>query len=406
MSDFGGGAEQSVLTLHKTFLRMGHQSRLYVGTRHTDTPEVIEIPAARVFPGVMRSVYWLERNLGWQYLYAPRLRRLARQLDGTTDVVHVHTLWGGQYGYADVGAVSALSRSFPTVVTLRDAWLMTGHCACFFECARWKDGCGRCPDLRLQPALSRDATRFNWRRKRRTIQRSPIRVTVVSSWLKTQIEQSSIFAGKPVDVIHNSVDETVFTTGSRDAARAELGVPQDAFVVLLAGQAIEGINQGISQHAIEALNCLNNPRMTALLIGHSAARVAATLRTPSVVLPFQRQPQEMARCYRAADITVVPSEFETFGRVAAESLCCGTPVVAFATGGLTDIVRPGISGWLVPTGDVDGLAQTLHHVFENRDELGSLHRDCTRCASAQFSTARIAESYLTVYRTAMADRRA
>jgi glycosyltransferase involved in cell wall biosynthesis len=258
--------------------------------------------------------------------------------------------------------------------------------------------------LTLQPALPRDATRFNWRRKRRAIQRSAIRVTAVSSWLKSQIELSPMFVGKCVDVVHNSVAEGVFCPGDRAAARAELGVPQDAFVVLLAGQAIEGINQGIAQHAVEALNRLNDPRVTALLVGHSAGMVAAALRTPSVVLPFQDRLQEMARCYRAADITVVPSEFETFGRVAAESLCCGTPVVAFATGGLTDIVWPGIGGWLVPAGDVDGLGMTIKSAFDHRERLPQLGASGSRWASARFGRRQIADDYLRIYREMLGER--
>ncbi len=234
------------------------------------------------------------------------------------------------------------------------------------------------------------------------IRRSPLRVTAVSDWLERQVEQSPIFAGKQVDVVHNSIDESIFFPGSRHDARAALGVPQDAFVVLLAGQAIEGIRQAIAQHAVEALNRLNEQGITALLVGHSAARVASTLRTPSIVLPFQNSQVAMAQAYRAADLTVVPSEFETFGRVAAESLLCGTPVVAFATGGLTDVVKPGIGGWLVPSGDMEALAKQIGEIFGNREELARLRQTCAPWAAEMLATRAIAEQYIRVYREAIA----
>jgi glycosyltransferase involved in cell wall biosynthesis len=404
-ADQGGGAERSVLTLHRTLRALGLHCCLFVGRKHTEEAGVFEIPAVRTVPGLMRLVYWLERRVGWQYLYAPRLRGLVRELDRGFDVVHVHTLWGGQFGYADVGALPGLSRRFPTVLTLRDAWMMTGHCACYFRCDRWQRGCGHCPDLTVQPAIPRDATRFNWRRKRRAIQRSHLRVTAVSDWLKAEIERSPIFAGKPVDVVHNGIDETVFCPGDRAAARAELGIAPNAFVVLMAGQAIEGIRQGIAQQGVEALNRLNDPRITPMLIGHSADRVAATLRIPSVVLPFQRSADQMAQCYRAADITLVTSEFETFGRVAAESICCGTPVVAFATGGLADIVRPGISGWLVPTGDVDGLVAAIETARATAIERPALLENCSTWAVERFGTRGIVEQYLRVYAATIDERK-
>jgi hypothetical protein len=52
------------------------------------------------------------------------------------------------------------------MLTLHDAWLLSGHCAHSFDCQRWKTGCGECPDLDVYPASPRDATACNWRRKR------------------------------------------------------------------------------------------------------------------------------------------------------------------------------------------------------------------------------------------------
>ncbi len=396
-ADHGGGAERSVLTLHQTLRRLGHRSRLFVGSKQTDEPDVYEILRERSIPGVLRVTRWLENEMGWQNLYAPWFRELHRQI-GAADVLHIHTLWGGTFGYSDLTGLVRLARRYPTVMTLRDGFMLTGHCACPIQCERWQTGCGRCPDLKRVPAIPRDATALNWRRKRNAIQRSPIHVTTVSHWLKTQVEQSPIFTGKPVSVVHNSIDETVFHPDSQHRARAELGLPADAFLVLLAGQSVEGIHQGIAQQGVAALNQLGNPGITALLVGHSAQRVAATLTGSSVVRPFQKTPEEMARYYRAADVTLVCSEYETFGRVAAESIYCGTPVIAFATGGLTDIVVPDVTGWRVPTGNVDGLAKALDDAFRRRQTLPEFGRQASRWAANQFSMDLIAHQYLDVYR--------
>jgi glycosyltransferase involved in cell wall biosynthesis len=403
-ADRGGGAERSVLTLHKTLLELGHHSRLWVGEKRGDDPEVYEIARERSIPGMLRLTRWLEDGVGLQALYAPWFRSLHKQLGSDVDVVHIHSLWNMRQGFADLSGVVRLARRYPTVMTLRDCWMLTGHCACYYGCQRWKTGCGKCPDLAIPPAVPRDTTGINWRRKRRAIQRSPVRVTAVSNWLKDQVAQSPIFAGKPIDVVHNSIDETSFFPGSQQEARAALGVPQDAFVVLLAGQGLEGARQGRPRPAVEALNRLSEFGITALLVGRSAANVAAMIDTPRVAVPFQESPAAMAQCYRAADLTIVPSEVETFGRVAAESLCCGTPVVAFATGGLTDIVKPGTSGWLVPTGDIEALAKAIQQVFQNRGELNQIRRTCAPWAATQFATQEIAEQYVRVYREAIAER--
>lgn len=405
-ADQGGGAEWSVLTLHRTLLDLGHRSRLFVGTKLTNEPEVSEIPRDRPIPGVLRVTRWLENRRGWQNFYAPWFRRLHR-LIGDADVLHLHSLWGGQYGFTDLTGIVSLSRRYPTVMTLRDGWMLTGHCACPIGCERWKTGCGRCPDLTRAPAVPRDATAWNWRRKRRAVRRARLEVTAVSSWLAGEVERSPIFAGKRVYVVHNSVDERVFTPGSQSEVRRQLGVPQDAFVVLMAGQAIEGIREGIAQQGVDALNRLRHHRgLTALLVGHSADLVARTLRVPYVALPFQRTAGEMVGCYRAADVTLVPSEYETFGRIAAESQMCGTPVVAFATGGLTDVVKDGVTGLLGPTGNVDGLAASLAGLASDRSRLARLRLACPEWARQRFSISRIVHEWVRVYRQVMSARQA
>ena len=402
VADKGGGAERSVLTLHQSLLAQGHDSRLFVGSKQLDEPGVIEIKRKRSVPGLLRITNRLEKR-GLQNLYAPWFRQLP-ELIGDVDIVHMHSLWKVRNSFADLTGIKSISDRYPTVMTLRDGWMLTGHCACPIGCDRWKTGCGNCPDLQRPPAIQKDYSRQNWNRKRRTIQKSPLHVTAVSSWLKDQIQQSPVFADKSVHVVHNSVDAEEFKPGDKQAAREALGIPQNEFVVLLAGQSIEGFHLGISQHAVQALNQLNDDNIHAMLVGRSASDVAATLNTPSTVVPFRDTQQEMAECYQAADLTIVPSEYETFGRVAAESFFCGTPVLAFATGGLSDIVEDGVCGRLVPTGDVNALATALAELKSDPQALMAMSEQCVASARSRFNTDQIANEYLKVYQQVIAER--
>ncbi len=396
-ADQGGGAERSVLTLHQTLRRLGHRSRLFVGSKLTNEPEVYEIERKRTIPGLLRLTRWLENDFGLQQLYAPWFRGLHQQI-GAADVLHLHTLWGGTYGYADLRGLVRLSRRYPTIMTLRDGFMLTGHCACPIGCERWRTGCGACPDLKRAPAIPRDMTAMNWRRKRTALARSPLHVTTVSRWLKTQVDASPLFAGKPVSVVYNSIDETIFVPGSRSAARAALGLPQDRFLVLLAGQSVEGVRQGVARQAISALNALVDADVTALLIGHSSEQVARELKLPTVTLPYQATAEAMCRCYQAADVTLVTSEYETFGRVAAESQMCGVPVVSFATGGLAEVVRDHVTGRLVATGDWQGAARALRELREQPAMRQRLGEQGARDAQVRFHRDVICREYVDLYR--------
>ena len=395
-SDAGGGAERSTLTLHQSLRQMGHDCRMFVGAKETNEEGVIPIPRSRTFPGVMRIARWLEDDWGVQNLYTPWFRNLHRAI-GEVDVVHIHSIWGGRYPFADLTGIKKLAARYPTIMTLRDGWMLTGHCACPIGCNRWQQGCGRCPDLQRMPAVTYDSTAYNWQRKRRLVQSAPLRITTVSAWLRGEVAQSPIFAGKQVDVVYNSIDETTFTVGSQAQARQELGLPRDRFIVLLAGQSIEGVKSGIAQQGVLALNSLNRPNILPLLIGHSAGLVQQTLIGPSTTLPFQSDAHGMARVYRAANLTLVPSEYETFGRVAAESLMCGTPVVAYATGGLSEIVQPGVNGCLVPFGDVPGFAEVIERLEQDPAEYAKLQAGAAPSALSRFTRAKIANDYVELY---------
>ncbi len=396
-SDDGGGAEKCVLSLHRSFRRLGHDCRLFVGTRRTDEPGVIEIPRFRSFPGLLRASHWAERTFGWQYLYHPWFRQLDR-LIGSVDVLNIHTLWGGQYGYADVESLPRLTRRYPTVMTLHEWWMLTGHCACpAAGCERWKIGCGQCPDLSIAPAISVDGTRTNWTRKRRAIAKSSLTVVPVSKALERDVSQSPIFVGVPTTVIPNSIDAEAFRPGDACAARQILNLPSDRHIVLVVGQSVEGIP---SPAAIEcALDALRQSECDPFVVavGRKSQQFIAAWGRAGMALPYQSSRAELARIYQAADAVLVASLFESFGRVPAEAQMCGRCVVGFATGGIPEIVEHQATGWLVPTGDVAALAAGIRFALASSDWRESAGSLGAQRAHARYAEPTIADSYVRLF---------
>jgi D-inositol-3-phosphate glycosyltransferase len=100
--------------------------------------------------------------------------------------------------------------------------------------------------------------------------------------------------------------------------------------------------------------------------------------------------------YRAADLTVMPSTYESFGLVAVESLACGTPVVASRVGGLATIVRDGENGALIPWRDPSLFADRIRAILTNPDLKGRLQRGALETAR-NYSWDGVAERTLAVY---------
>ncbi len=100
--------------------------------------------------------------------------------------------------------------------------------------------------------------------------------------------------------------------------------------------------------------------------------------------------------YSAADVVVMPSHYESFGMVALEAMACGTPVVASDVGGLSYLVRDGVTGFRVPNGDPLALSQALKKVMRDCALRAQLSDQAVAYAQ-QYSWGRIAERILEVY---------
>ncbi|MBV9485503.1 MAG: D-inositol-3-phosphate glycosyltransferase [Frankiaceae bacterium] len=175
------------------------------------------------------------------------------------------------------------------------------------------------------------------------------------------------------------VDLEVFTPGDRAAARARLGLPVDAVVLLFVGRiqplkAPDVLLRAVAE-LLESDPALRDRMIVAVVGGPSGsglaepehlAKLAAVLGIADLVNFELPAPQPvLADYYRAADLTVVPSHTESFGLVAVESQACGTPVVAARVGGLRTAIADGRSGVLV-----DG-----HHPADYAAAIGRLLHD-------------------------------
>jgi len=112
----------------------------------------------------------------------------------------------------------------------------------------------------------------------------------------------------------------------------------------------------------------------------------------------QLKPEQLAGLYRAATALVVPSIDEGLGLVAVEALLCETPVVAFRSGGLTDVIQEGRTGVLVPPGDSQALAASLDAVIDEPERARTLGAAGRLYALSTFAPESAAQRYADIYK--------
>ena len=186
-------------------------------------------------------------------------------------------------------------------------------------------------------------------------------------------------------VVHPGVNLARFRpVDGRAAARARLGLPQDALIPLFAGRIQPLKAPDVLLHAVRILldeapeirerlvvPIVGGPSGSGLAKPEQLQKLAAKLGICDVVRfrPPVGQ-QELADWYRAASVLVMPSYSESFGLVAIEAQAAGTPVVAASVGGLSVAVRDGESGFLIPGHDPADYARALRR-FVDHPELAT-----------------------------------
>lgn len=436
-NEHAGGAAQVAWNLHLRYRARGNESWVAVGWKESADPSVLRIPkvpAPRGGSALERALLAGARPLdapvrangaaralakaclrlarpprladavrGYGEHYHPGSWDVAALAPAAPDVVHLHNLHGR---YFDLRALAPLSHRRPVVLTLHDAWLLSGHCAHSFACERWVTGCGECPDLGIYPPMKRDLTAYGWRVKRDVFAASRLSVVTPSRWLMDKVERSMLApAVRSAAVIPNGVDLATFRPQDRSAARARLGLPRDARIVLFAANRVrrnEFKDYATLRAAVERASERAGGKLLFVALGEEAPpeRVgAAEVR----FVGFVRDPAEVARHYAAADLYVHAARADTFPNTVVEALACGTPVVASAVGGIPEQVRdlaadPGrATGILVPTGDPAAMAGAIERLLGDRPLRERLGANAAADARARFDVERQADAHLSWY---------
>jgi len=456
-ADAAGGAEKIAWNLFQAYRARGYGAWLAVGYKHSDDADVLLIRNHEVLGGwscFWRGPHTRLQSLGGRVRGAWRLSRLAHRLDDhgrlrdtdrgvedfrlpgawrllsltpqPPDIVHCHNLHGG---YFDLRALPWISRQVPVILTLHDAWLLSGHCAHSFDCERWKTGCGHCPDLTIYPAVHRDGTDYNWRRKRKIYAESRLYVATPSRWLMHKVEESMLAPGVvEARVIPNGVDLSVFHPSNRQAVRAALGMPQDLKVLLFVAN---GIRQNIWKDyrtmrasVAKVAERMHGQGVLFIAMGEEAPpeRIGqAEVR----FIPYQNDPETVARYYQAADVYLHAARADTFPNTVLEALACGTPVVATAVGGIPGQVKGlgiagcglrnlGLNGYrmeeatgvLVAPGDVESMAEATMALLSNEPLGKRLGENAAQDARQRFGLEAQVAMYLEWYRAILTRKNA
>jgi glycosyltransferase involved in cell wall biosynthesis len=294
--------------------------------------------------------------------------------------------------------------TIPVVWTLHDMVPFTGGCHYDQACNRFVQSCGRCPQLGSESDT--DLTRQVWQRKWKCFQKlrpEQLHIVTPSRWLGEQVAQSSLLSRFPRSVIPYGLDTEMFAPRDRNVSRELLRIPHHAKVVLFIANGVNDPRKGF--HLLtRALEKIDSPsEMFLLSLGPGAPPEFGGF--PNAHIGQRDDDLFLSHVYTAADVFVAPSLQDNLPNTVLESISCGTPVVGFSVGGIPDVVRPGLTGYLAVPGDAADLRRAIVDVLKDEEGRKKMSINCRKIAIQEYALEVQVRRYLDLYQEVLGERR-
>ena len=402
--DANGGAGRAAYALHSAMLAAGVDSTMRVARQDksaTTTDSTVTAGSDLRF----RAANRLDRQL-WRLQSSPNdtWRSPARfgSLSAAdvnrsnADVVNLHWVTAGLLSIKEIGRIEK-----PIIWSIYDMWPFSGteHYGVSAPDARWRTGYTKTNRPKDERGVDNDL--HAWEKKKRLWRRS--QVVTASTWMHDAVQASALMGDWPLSTIAHVIDCEIFQPTDMQTARQVLGLPTGVPLILfLAGGGIHDPRKGwdLLEQALVRITP-TFPTVEVVIVGPIDEAYTNPSGTPIHWRGNVSSNETLALHYNAANVTVVPSREDNMPLTAMEAQSCGKPVVAFAIGGLTDIVDHNSTGHLAAANNTDDLAQGIINAINDSQHDNTWGQNARARALETWSPATVVNQYLDVYEQAL-----
>jgi len=403
VTELTGGTGTASLRLHSELAQQGIDSNLHHRFSSSSASHVIIDSRHRwwlwrLWQGYVIARRWRQQNsqrgifINSRWIYPSRLS----DFGPTPDVVNLHLV----FRWLDLPTfLSSIPEGLPVVWSLHDLHAATGGCVHPHECQHFTNHCHDCPNLKKPRNWDCSWHEFNL--KDRLYHGLNLHIVGNSEWTTAKARRSALMRhARSFQTIQPGLNTEAFTSVEKSCARQALGLAAaQKFVVGFCCADFSDPNKGAAL-LLESLRELARQTETTLLAVGSGKLPGTDRKFEVVELGPIQSPQLQSIFYSACDVLVVPSRIESFGLTALEAMACGTPVVAFRTGGLAELVVHEETGLLADlaagaSGLIEALSWMSRHLIERRN-MGNAARDRVE---QEFTGSLMARRYAELYRS-------
>lgn len=304
------------------------------------------------------------------------------------DIIHLHWINGGFISMSNIKKILALGK--PVVWTLHDIWPLTGGCHITANCEEYKKHCTNCFYLNR----STDSLSKRQLAEKREIFDSQIHFVAPSQWQLNRAKLSFVFGENKITRIANPINQNTYRL-DKIKCRQKLVLDVNSKVILFGAFNVVAEHKGML-YLLDALTKLPQNKNMELVVFGKKSELFEQLQYKVHYLGYISDEREMMEAYCAADLFVSPSIEDNLPNTILESFSLATPVAAFNTGGIPDIIDHKINGYLAEYKNADDLAKGIMWCLENNKE-GELGENASKKISSHFTPKKIASEFKKFY---------
>lgn len=283
----------------------------------------------------------------------------------SADIVHYHLIHNHTFSLLDF---PMLVRNKPSVWTVHDPWLVTGHCVYPLDCNKWETGCLECERLDDSAfPLQIDKASQLWNIKENVFKEIDVDIIICSSFMEGYLKNCLLTSHfKRIHKIPFGIDVDRFLSVNQEIAKNRFGISHENFVISFRAEKneIKGL-----KYILDMLYKLQpKTSVTILAIGSGALPKELSVKYQVIELGWQNNMDIMYDFYSASDIFLMPSLAESFGLMAIEAMASGCAVIVFEDTVLEEITFAPECGIAVKYKDSDMLRLNVERLLENTDE--------------------------------------
>lgn len=313
------------------------------------------------------------------------------------EIIHLHWV---NHGFLSLRGIHGLAETGKKIVwTLHDMNTFTGGCHHSGLCDNYMKECGNCFFLKIP--FKNDLSHRVYQRKLGLFNRDRFCFIAVSNWMAEKARKSSLIGNCRIEVIPNPLDTEIFKPAEKNNIRRELGLPNDKFLILFGAANVTDKRKGFV-YLMQALEEIikTRPEISQSFGLITFGKSGVIENFPVMLFPqaYLKDDQSVAMLYQAADMFITPTIEDNLPTTVMESLGCGTPVVAFNTGGIPDMIEHKVNGYLAEQKNIQDLISGILWV-ETHPEIDKIKANCRRKALENFALNVVAEKHFNLYRS-------